>query len=153
MSQSLALAVPDSTSAALSVQQPKLLDRLRLALEARRFAPETVARFVEWNRRYILYHQRRHPQELGREEIEQFLGELARRGYGAAVQGEARRALAFLYREILGKEVACPEVGRLNLQGAEVSPQEAALLQSPKLLDRARGVLRVRRYALRTEKA
>jgi len=46
------------------------MDRLRLALESRRYRPDTVARFIEWNRQYILFHHLRHPQTMGREEIE-----------------------------------------------------------------------------------
>ena len=59
----------------------KLLDRLRMALEARRYRPETVGRFVEWNRQYILYHDKRHPETMGREQIEGFLGHLGQIGY------------------------------------------------------------------------
>jgi integrase-like protein len=103
MSQLPSLTHVDSIAAPMTSQSPKLLDRLRAALQARQFVPGTVARFVEWNRRYILFHKLRHPQSMGRDEIDQFLGDLARRGYGAAVQAEARRALTFLYRELLQK--------------------------------------------------
>lgn len=151
MSQSHPLAVVDSSPGAQTPQQPKLLDRLRAALEAQRFAGDTVARFVEWNRRYIVHHGLRHLQTMGREEVEQFLAEIARLGYGATVQAEARQALTFLYREVLRQELAWPDVGRVNRQPSAVSVQETALSQSPKLLDRVRGLLRVRRYALSTE--
>ncbi|MCI0354292.1 MAG: site-specific integrase, partial [Acidobacteria bacterium] len=148
-----ALVPVDSTGGAVSPQQPRLLERLRLALEAKRFAAETVARFVEWNRRFIVHHGLRHPKTMGRDEIEAFLTAVGRLGYSAAVQGEARQALAFCYREILGQQIEWPEVARvarLRLPDG-VTAQEAALLQSPKLLDRVRGLLRVRRYALSTE--
>jgi len=83
-------------------QAPKLLDRLRIALEARRYQAETVGRFVDWNRQFILFHNKRHPKMMGREEIEEFLSHLALAGHGAELQAEARQAPALLYREILG---------------------------------------------------
>ncbi len=99
MSQSHPRALMDSIPAALTPQQPILLDRLRAALQSQRFAADTVARFVEWNRRYILHHRLRHPQTMGRQEIEQFLAQIGRLGYSARVQAEARQAVAFLYCE------------------------------------------------------
>ena len=47
-------------------QAPKLLERLRMALTSRRYRPDTVGRFVEWNRQFILFHGKRHPESMGR---------------------------------------------------------------------------------------
>jgi hypothetical protein len=138
--------VSDATSPCRPPQGPKLLDRLRLALETRRFRPESVGRFVEWNRQYILFHKMRHPETMGRTEIETFLAELAARGYGAELQAQARQALAFLYREILGIALPWPEIARPRRETSDGRGQ-----QPPKLLDRARAVLRARHYSLRTE--
>jgi integron integrase len=138
---------------------PKLLDRLRLALESRRYRPDTVGRFVEWNRQYIHFHNLRHPQTMGREQIEVFLDHLAQTGYGAELQAQARQALAFLYREVLGLILPWPEIARARAGNAsppaplamgergDMTPQS----QAPKLLDRVRSVLRARRYSMRTE--
>jgi hypothetical protein len=128
-------------------QAPKLLDRLRMALEARRYRPETVGRFIEWNRQFILYHDKRHPETMGREEIEAFLAQLAQLRYGVELQAQARQALAFLYREVLGQVLPWPEIARTRGGGAA----EESGAAPPKLLDRARAVLRGRRYSLRTE--
>ena len=135
----------DATPSRSVPQAPKLLDRLRMALETRRYRPETVGRFVEWNRQYILVHDKRHPETMWREQIEAFLGHLAQLGYGVELQAQARQAVAFLYREVLGRALAWPEIARARGGG------EPAGAEPPKLLDRARAVLRARHYAWRTE--
>jgi hypothetical protein len=61
----------DSTLRAGGSQPPKLLERLWQALVARRYRAETVGRFSEWNRQFILFHGKRHPETMGRDEIEQ----------------------------------------------------------------------------------
>jgi site-specific recombinase XerD len=164
MTGSLVTSRPDGNPPASPLQAPilpgpKLLDRLRLALESRRYRPDTVARFVEWSRQYILFHNLRHPQTMGREQIEAFLAHLARTGYGRELQAQARQALAFLYREVLGVVLPWPEIARRraaadepsngeeNNQSGVIAPQSKA----PKLLDRARAILRARRYSIRTE--
>src|SRR5262245_4680248 len=141
------------------VPGPKLLDRLRVALETRRYRPDTVGRFVEWNRQFILFHDLRHPQTMGREQIEVFLAHLAKCGYGIELQSAARQALAFLYREVLGIVVPWPEIALQRVTGGgigcDAANNQAGVLaprsQAPKLLDRARAILRARRYSIRTE--
>ncbi len=133
---------------------PKLLDRLRQALVTRRYRPETVDRFVAWNRQFILHNDKRHPETMGRAEIEAFLGHLAQLAYGVELQAQARQALAFLYREVLGQVLPWPEIARARLEGPaglEDSPRGVGERKPPKLLERARGVLRARHYSLRTE--
>lgn len=78
---------------------------------------------------------------MGREHIEAFLAHVAQTGYRTELQAQARRALAFLYREVLRQEVAWPAAARLAGQGTPVNAREAAQLQGPKLLDRACGLL------------
>jgi len=134
-----------SNYAGTAGQAPKLLDRLRIALEARRYRAETVCRFVDWNRQFILFHNKRHPKMMGREEIEQFLSHPALAGHGAELQAEARQALALLYREILGIALHWPEIVQLRCQS------ENPAAKQPKLLERVREVLRARHYSLRTE--
>jgi integron integrase len=148
------VAVPQAASPAA----PKLLDRLRLALESRRYRPDTVARFIEWNRQFILFHHLRHPQTMGRGEIEAFLAHLGQLGYGVELQAQARQALAFLYREVLGVRLPWPQIARRraehNGQGTKEENQSggtAPQSKEPRLLDQVRGVLRARHYSLRTE--
>ena len=62
---------------ARSRQQPKLLDQVRDALRARHESLCTEEAYVQWIRRFIIFHHQRHPQEMGVEEINQFLSALA----------------------------------------------------------------------------
>ena len=87
--------------------QPKLLDRVRGAVRVRHFSAATETAYVGWIRRYILFHGKQHPLALGEPEISQFLTHLAvRQHVSASTQNQALSALLFLYREVLGREVA-----------------------------------------------
>jgi integron integrase len=86
---------------------PKLLERLRRVLRARHYSPRTERAYVGWTRRFVRYHRLRHPSEMGAPEISAFLSDLAtQRRVAASTQNQALSALVFLYREVLGQEVA-----------------------------------------------
>ncbi len=85
---------------------PRLLDRVRHAIRVRHFAIRTEQTYVDWARRFILFHGKRHPQEMGVAEVEAFLTHLAvERGVAPATQSQAKAALLFLYREVLGEQL------------------------------------------------
>src|SRR5215831_15908266 len=80
---------------------PRLLDHLRWTAQQRGYPELTVATFVDWSRRFILFHGKRHPRELGRVEINQFLQSLAQTDKDPLrALAASREALAFLYREV-----------------------------------------------------
>jgi integron integrase len=82
--------------------QPKLLVQVADALRVRHRSPRTAKAYVHWTRRYIFFHGKRHPRELGRSEIEQFLNHLAvTQHVSASTQTQALSALVFLYRHVL----------------------------------------------------
>jgi len=84
--------------------QPRLLDRVRQAIRARHYSLRTEEAYVGWIRRYILFHQKRHPMEMGETEINAFVTHLAVEGpVGSSTQTQALSALLFLYRHVLGK--------------------------------------------------
>ena len=86
---------------------PKLLDRVRQALRARHYSPRTERAYVAWIRRYIVFHGKRHPMEMGNQEVTAFLSALAtRQKVSASTQNQAFSALLFLYREVLEKPLA-----------------------------------------------
>jgi len=86
--------------------KPRLLDRIRDAVRARHYSRRTEEAYVAWIRRYVLFHGKRHPAEMGAGEITQFLTDLAVRGkVAASTQNQALSALLFLYREVLGQEI------------------------------------------------
>ncbi|HEX5830471.1 MAG TPA: integron integrase [Gemmatimonadaceae bacterium] len=82
---------------------PKLLVQVRHALRTRHYSPRTEEAYVGWVRRFVVFHGRRHPRELGMEEVRRFLTALAVEGeVAASTQNQALGALTFLYRDVLG---------------------------------------------------
>ena len=82
--------------------KPRLLDRVRAALRIRHYSRRTEDTYVGWIRRYILFHGKRHPAEMGAPEVTRFLSALAVDGnVAASTQNQALSALLFLYREVL----------------------------------------------------
>jgi Phage integrase, N-terminal SAM-like domain len=76
---------------------PRLLDRVRQALQTRHYSRRTEKAYVGWIRRYILFHRKRHPAEMGAPEVTQFLTALAvERKVAASTQNQALGALLFL---------------------------------------------------------
>jgi integron integrase len=82
--------------------QPRLLDRVRDAVRVRHYSLRTEEAYVAWIRRFILFHGKRHPAEMGEAEINAFLSSLARDArVAASTQNQALSALLFLYRSVL----------------------------------------------------
>lgn len=89
-----------------SDQQPKLLDRLRIALRVRHCSRRTEDSYCSWVRRYIFFHNVTHPDDMGEAEINAFLTHLAvDKKVSSSTQNQALSALLFLYRHVLGREV------------------------------------------------
>jgi len=85
---------------------PRLLDRVREAIIVRYYSPPTEKAYVHWIKRYIFFHGKRHPMEMGAAEVAQFLTFLAVEAkVAASTQNQALSALLFLYREVLGVEL------------------------------------------------
>src|SRR3989454_10653725 len=92
-------------------QRPKkLLDQMRDVLHTQHYSIRTEDAYVDWARRFILFHQKRHPAAMGRAEIEAFLTHLAvERHVAASTQNQALSALLFLYKAVLHQEVESVE--------------------------------------------
>lgn len=85
---------------------PRLLDQLREVIRTRHYSIRTEEAYVDWARRFILFHGRRHPASMGAAEVTAFLTHLAvERNVAAATQMQARAGLLFLYRELLGVQL------------------------------------------------
>jgi integron integrase len=86
---------------------PRLLDRVRDAIRRRHYSYRTEQAYVHWIKRYIYFHDRRHPSEMGAAEVTAFLTHLASdREVSASTQNQALSALLFLYGQVL--EVKLP---------------------------------------------
>jgi integron integrase len=86
---------------------PELLRRVRLALRTRHYSRRTEKAYAAWVRRFVHFHGARDPADLGAPEVTGYLGHLAAVGrVSASTQNQAFSALLFLYRDVLGRELA-----------------------------------------------
>ncbi|MDH3414273.1 MAG: integron integrase [Gammaproteobacteria bacterium] len=85
---------------------------VREAIRVRHFSLRTEEAYVGWIRRFILFHRKRHPGDMGEAEVQAFLNHLAvRRSVSASTQSQALNALVFLYRHVVGRPL--DEMGEL----------------------------------------
>ncbi|MGP1685262.1 MAG: integron integrase [Giesbergeria sp.] len=98
-------AAPAASPVAAKPPQ-KLLERLRDHLRTRHYSIRTEATCVDWARRFILFHGKRHPQEMGGADVEAFLTHLAvDRQVSASTQNQAKAAILYLYKQVLQIEL------------------------------------------------
>ncbi len=87
-------------------QKPRLLEQVRRTARLRHLSRKTENSYVAYIRRFILFHNKRHPKEMGGEQIREFLTDMAvRERVAASTQNVAFCALLFLYRDVLGVEL------------------------------------------------
>ena len=85
---------------------PKLLDQVQAVLRMKHYSIRTERVYLGWIKRYILFHHKTHPAQMGAPEVEAFLSHLAVAGkVAASTQNQAKSALLFLYREVLALEL------------------------------------------------
>ncbi len=90
----------------VSQDSPKLLDRMRSEIRVRHYSIRTEETYLDWARRYILFHNKRHPKDMGADEVQAFLSHLAvERNVSSSTQNQAKSALLFLYRDVLHIEL------------------------------------------------
>jgi integron integrase len=105
-------SLPDSASrfhrppVPVEARKPKLLDQVRDAIRTRHYSLRTEDTYVHWIKRFIFFHGKRHPAEMGKPEVSQFLSDLAvRQHVSASTQNQALSALLFLYRHVLNVDI------------------------------------------------
>ena len=82
------------------IKQPKLLDQVRNRIRCKHYSIRTEQAYIEWIRKFIFYHGKRHPAEMGENEISAFLTYLAvKRKVAASTQNQALSAIVFLYQK------------------------------------------------------
>jgi len=87
-------------------EQPRLLDLVRETIRVRRYSIRTEQAYVQWIRRFILFHDKRHPLQLREEDVGRFLSHLAvERHVSPSTQNQALNAIVFLYREVLDRKL------------------------------------------------
>jgi integron integrase len=113
-------------------QKPKLLDQVRATIRRKHYSIRTEQAYVDWIKRYIFFHRKRHPLEMDEREIEQFLNHLAvEQKVAASTQNQALSALIFLYREVLEKEIGWMD----NLERAKLPQRLPVVLTETEARD------------------
>src|SRR5258706_1275708 len=96
------MPLPEMRSRDLGRPTLKLLDQVRETIRRKHYSLRTESTYIDWIKRYIFFHQKRHPKDMGASEIEQFLNHLAvEKRVAASTQNQALSALIFLYRAVL----------------------------------------------------
>lgn len=93
----------------------KLLDQVRTKIRFLHYSPSTEKNYIFWIKNYILFHRKKHPLEMGKSEIEEYLSFLATdRKVAAATQNQAFNALLFLYNQVLEKSLKDKSINALR---------------------------------------
>lgn len=121
----------------------RLLDQLRAELRVRHRSRRTEDSYVDWVRRFVLFHGKRHPAELGKPGVVAFLNHLAVDGeVTASTQNQALNALVFLYRHVLGRDLE-QLGGLIRARGPRRLPVVLSQAEARALLAELRGVERL----------
>ena len=121
---------------------PKLLDRVRTRLRVLHYSIRTEEAYVGWIRRYILFHGKRHPADMGAAEVEAFLTALAVEGrVAASTQNQAMAALLFLYQHVL--EIPLGSIDALRAKRPKRLPVVLSRDEVRSVLGRMEGVHRL----------
>lgn len=96
------MAPPNFSDKDTTIKPPKLLDQVRGKLRVKHYSIRTEQTYVDWIKRFIFFHGKRHPKDMEARDVEAFLTHLAVAGkVAASTQNQAKSALLFLYREVL----------------------------------------------------
>jgi len=125
----------------------RLLDQVRESLQRQHYAYRTEITYVDWIRRYILFHNKRHPVEMGAPEVEAFLNHLAiDLRVAASTQNQAYSALAFLYRDVL--DLSLGEVHSLRAREPKRLPTVLTRAEVRQVLQHLSGVYQLMAHLL-----
>ena len=114
----------------MDTKSPKLLELVRETLRTKHYSYRTEQAYVDWIKRFIIFHNKRHPREMGAEEVQVYITYLANeRRVAASTQNQALSAIVFLYKYVLQKEIFLPSdilrPGRPERLPTVLSHQEA----------------------------
>lgn len=132
--------MPQTSSSPQAVPEtPRLLVRVRDKIRLKHYSIRTEQAYTDWVRRFILFHEKRHPAEMGAAEVEKFLTHLAVEGnVAASTQNQAKSALLFLYREVL--EIELPWLDDVaKAKDGKRLPVVLTVQESMRLLDEMEG--------------
>ena len=124
-------------------EPPKLLDRVRAEIRTRHYSRRTEETYIGWIRRFIVFHNKRHPSSMGADEVNAFLSGLAVEGpVSASTQKQALCAIMFLYRHVLRDPL--PWIADIiRAQRAEHLPVVLTASEARMVIDHVEGVSRL----------
>lgn len=124
-----------------------LIERVRARMRASRYSRRTEEAYIDWIRRYVLFHNRRNPAEMGEPEIGEFVTDLAVvQKAGASTQNQAMHALLFMYRHVL-KQPMVVAGDIVRARSGRRLPVVLSTREVRSILERMRGVPTFVRYA------
>ena len=124
-------------------KQPKLLDIVRNKIRLKHYSIRTEEAYVFWIKRYIYFHNKRHPKDMGRTEIEAFLTDLAVNGeVAASTQNQAFSALLFLYEKVLNKS-AFKNIDALRAKKPQRLPTVLTFDETMEIIDSITGIFQL----------
>jgi integron integrase len=127
----------------VSAPKLKLLDQVRLAIRTRHYSYLTEKAYVHWIKRFIFFHRKRHPVEMGEAEISRFLSSLATDSHvSASTQNQALNAILFLYHAVLDKQVGLVQ-GVVRAKRPKRLPVVLTKEEVKKVIDRMSGAPRL----------
>lgn len=116
----------------------KLLDQVRDACRLKHYSRRTEDTYADWIKRYILFHKKRHPQDMSVKEIEQFLTHLAvDRNVAASTQNQAYSAILFLYRYVL--HIDLPDINAVRAKKPKRLPVVLTRDEARRVIDQLDG--------------
>lgn len=126
------------------MRQSPFLQSAHQEMLRRRYAKRTIETYLHWIKRFILFHQKRHPETMGDAEVEAFLDHLVlKREVAAGTQALVLNTLCFLYRDIIGRPLS------LNLNFVKSQrPRKLPVVLTPDEVARFFVALRVEYYLL-----
>jgi integron integrase len=131
------------TETASSPKDKKLLDQVRETLRLKHYSYRTEQNYLDWIKRYILFHGKRHPREMGEAEVRTFLVHLVEdRKASASTQNQALSALLFLYRHVLNRDLEISS-GTIRATRPKRLPTVLSQSEAMRVLDRMTGTPRL----------
>jgi len=121
----------------------KLLDQVSDALRLKHYSYRTEQSYRDWIKRYIIFHNKRHPKDMGAPEIQAFLTHLAvEKNVSASTKNQALSAILFLYRHVLHQEIEFP-TDIVRAEKSRTLPTVLTHAEALAVLDRMTGVTKL----------
>jgi integron integrase len=121
----------------------KLLDQVSETLRTKHYAYRTEQTYLDWIKRYIIFHKKRHPKDMGANEIREFIAYLAtERKVAASTQNQALSAIIFLYRMVLEQDIILPP-GLVNPSRPKRLPTILTHAEAMSVINHMRGTPRL----------